>query len=199
MLLLVWSSLSAGGRQLSFLRYPLHLTPAQFLMGLTRAMKYISTSVLNYAKQRLGRRVGRGECWDLADAALEAAKAKCSHDFGKVTPNGNYVWGQKIAIGSARPGDIIQYRNYKWTRRKTKRDRSWEETNAAYSQHTAILAGRKGNSPSCWNVYEQNYGNVRSVTQGTVFLVAGQFRTTTQDSIRITTSGQFWIYRPVAE
>lgn len=160
-------------------------------------MAEITAAVLRYAKQNLGRRIGRGECWDLADKALEESGGKCSHDYGKVTPNANYVWGTLVSLANAKSGDIIQYRNFTWTRRVTQKDGSWEESSGEYPHHTAILNGKKGNSPSCWHVYEQNWpANVKKVQLNTVFLKAGTFRMTNQASVTIKLTGRFWIYRP---
>jgi hypothetical protein len=62
----------------------------------------LNRRVHSFVKTQLGKRVGRGECWDLAAQALTSAGAKWDggFQFGKpVNPQKECVY----------PGDIIQY------------------------------------------------------------------------------------------
>lgn len=65
-----------------------------------------------WAAGRIGRKVGRGECWDLAEAALEQAGARTSNDLGPVGDDADYVWGDAIDIKDVQAGDILQFRNF---------------------------------------------------------------------------------------
>lgn len=59
--------------------------------------------VLDYAKSKLGKKVDRGECWDLAKAALDEAGASW---------DGMYKYGRKLSKTEClSPGDIIQFEN----------------------------------------------------------------------------------------
>jgi len=56
--------------------------------------------ILEFAINHLGQQVGNGECWTLAAEALIYAGAK---------PADGYVFGDKIPLTSAQPGDILQF------------------------------------------------------------------------------------------
>ena len=73
-------------------------------------------AVLRYAQRHRHKKVGRGECWDLAHLALtEGAKAKSAPDYGSVTRTSDDRWGESIDVASAQPGDIVQFKNHKAT------------------------------------------------------------------------------------
>jgi len=79
--------------------------------ALTTAQK-----IVVWAQGRVGRQVGKGECWDLAEQALAHAGAKTSTDLsanGQVGDDEDYVWGDvKSDVKDAVAGDIIQMRDY---------------------------------------------------------------------------------------
>ena len=78
--------------------------------------------VLKYAQTQVGHKaVGRGQCWDLPEKALDYAKAKTPNDLG----NDLYQWGEEISLSEARPGDILQFDNVRVTKITTKADGSW--------------------------------------------------------------------------
>ena len=62
----------------------------------------INRRVQSFIRANLGKRVGRGECWDLAAQALNTVGAKWDGAFGFGKP----VDPQKDCIY---PGDVIQY------------------------------------------------------------------------------------------
>lgn len=69
-----------------------------------------SNKVYQWARQQLNKRVGVGECWDLADRALRQAGARTSTTTG---PDDNYDWGTPVnPVQAVIPGDILQFRNY---------------------------------------------------------------------------------------
>ena len=47
----------------------------------------LNQRVVAFVREHVGRRVGRGECWDLAAQALDAAGAKW---------DGDYAFGRKL-------------------------------------------------------------------------------------------------------
>jgi hypothetical protein len=69
----------------------------------------LNQKVLVWARGQMKKRVGRGECWDLADHALRHAGARSSTTRGS---NDDYVWGEEIPISAALPGDILQFRDH---------------------------------------------------------------------------------------
>ena len=75
-------------------------------------MSELGDRVVQEARARLGQRVGRGECFDFADAVLRAAGAQSAVDLGPMGETADYVWGlQRASVAAAQPGDIIQMRN----------------------------------------------------------------------------------------
>ncbi len=64
----------------------------------------LNQKVLEYVDANLKKKVGRGECWDLAAGALEHAGA---------TWDGKYTFGRLVDPDSEEvfPGDIVQFEN----------------------------------------------------------------------------------------
>ena len=60
----------------------------------------LNEGVLNFATNNIGNRIGRGECWDLADQALRAVGA---------VPARGYTFGDRIDVDDVIPGDILQF------------------------------------------------------------------------------------------
>jgi|GEM_PF-1372888 hypothetical protein len=60
----------------------------------------LNEGVLNFAANNIGNRIGRGECWDLADQALRAVGAE---------PAQGYTFGDRINVNDVIPGDILQF------------------------------------------------------------------------------------------
>lgn len=104
----------------------------------------IGQQVVEFAKGKMGKRVGRGECWDLAAEALTTAGAKW---------DGKYAWGVKIDPEKEQvlPGDVVQFENIVF---------EWEEDGSLYREnmphHTAIVVEVK--SPGAFVIAHQNFG-----------------------------------------
>jgi len=64
----------------------------------------VNQKIITYCKEHLNKKVGRGECWDLADAALNYAGAKWEspYNFGK-----KYDFKKEEVL----VGDIVQFEN----------------------------------------------------------------------------------------
>lgn len=155
----------------------------------------LSLQVLSFARGKMGKKVGSGECWDLADQALEAAGAKCSHDYGAVGADTDYKWGTSVQLAGAQAGDVIQYRDFKWVRRVTHANGAWEENEFTYPHHTAILGNKKQGSSDIWDVYEQNIKQKRTVQKNEVYLANTEYTDSDGATVTIKVSGTFWIYR----
>lgn len=69
--------------------------------------------IVDFAKSKIGKKVGTGQCYELADEALKDAGAKTASDYGKITKDADYVWGKEVNVDKTLPGDIIQFRDYK--------------------------------------------------------------------------------------
>lgn len=93
----------------------------------------------------MGQRVGRGECWDLAAEALNAAGAEWNGDYGfgrEVDPDHEPV----------HPGDIVQFERVEFR---------WEEGRDVHTirmpHHTAIVMEVFGAmAPGAYIIAQQN-------------------------------------------
>ena len=66
----------------------------------------LNVGVLKFVKSKINKKVGRGECWDLAAEALEYVDAKWDKE---------YIFGQEVDPNTdcIFAGDIIQFENVK--------------------------------------------------------------------------------------
>jgi hypothetical protein len=191
--------------------------------GATKAAKQpvnkLNPKVYDWARQQLKKRVGPGECWDLADRALRHAGARSSTTTGKYD---DYVWGTSIAPGEAIQGDILQLHNH--------RQIVTIETQTTYSDgtvdidvlepdelrphHTAVVAANKGSKGL--EILEQNYPEGAPVVHSTLYIKSGLIETgkpkpgtvhkngkvhhvmvKVTKSVKV--SGWVWAYRPQAK
>ena len=87
----------------------------------------LNKQILEYVESVIGKKVDRGECWDLANQALIKANA----DWDK-----RYVYGNKVNPKDDLifPGDLIQFENVKL---------KYTEGNVTYTElmthHTAVV------------------------------------------------------------
>ena len=159
----------------------------------------LGEQVVSYARQRRGQVVGDGECFTLADNALRNAGARSAGDYGTVTPDADYQWGTSVSLSDLRPGDVIQFRNYRYDREvETQHTDGSSETQTEFQErphHTAIV--ERVGAGGAVTVLEQNAPEGAPVTRSELFFsnrdeTNGEVRT----SIRVT--GRFSFYRPEA-
>jgi hypothetical protein len=86
----------------------------------------LNLRIVELAKSKLGKKVYRGECWDLAKYVLEETNSEW---------DGAFVYGELLDKSSClMPGDIIQFKNVKI---------QYKEGRTTYTemmtQHTAII------------------------------------------------------------
>lgn len=74
----------------------------------------INQRVSKWALAHLGRKVGKGECWDLPEEALKNSGAQTSGDFGDLNNKlyKDYRWGKSEDLADIKRGDILQFRNH---------------------------------------------------------------------------------------
>jgi hypothetical protein len=116
----------------------------------TKAPLTVNQKVRIWAQGHLGKRVARGECWDLAEHALEHAAAQTSNDLGPVGDDADYVWGDPVDIKDVMPGDILQFRDHivttttvtEYTFPDGSSETVKDETTAERGHHTAIANGK---------------------------------------------------------
>ena len=148
--------------------------------------------VVNFARDRIGQRVGSGECFDLADQALRNAGAKSAADFGVVTPDADYVWGNQVHLSDVHSGDIIQFRNYRYDR-TIETDTSINTDFQERPHHTAIV--ERVDASGAFTVLEQNVPDGASVQRSQLFFSAVNTNSAGRKTT-ITVQGRFWFYRP---
>ncbi len=154
----------------------------------------LGAKVIKSAKESIGKKVGDGECAALAVAALEAAGAKTTVDFGVSGETGDYEWGTLVEkYADVKPGDIIQFRDVKIvTKTVTNVPGGGTRTSTAtqtMGQHTAIISVNLGKGK--FKVLEQNAGPATD---------DDKLRKTVRESdldLGGKTEGKVWIYRPV--
>lgn len=130
----------------------------------------VNAQVIDYVNAHMGKRVGTGECWDLAAEALNKAGAKW---------NGKYVFGTPLdpAKDEVLPGDIIQFEGV-IVRYKTAN----AEHRESMGHHTAIVYTVHGKGE--YTLAHQNFGP------------AGRKVNLTELSLDHIVKGKYTIYRP---
>ena len=111
----------------------------------------VAGKILEFCKNNMGKKVDRGECWDLAYAALNNANADWSNPFN---------FGDKIDYkkDGLKPADILQFKNVKFV---------FKNGSASFPKHTAIIYKSNGNQVT---LFHQNFNNKRYVDTLTISL-----------------------------
>ncbi len=155
----------------------------------------LRNQIAAFARQRIDQHVGNGQCFDLVDRALQHAGAKSATDFGTVTHDADYVWGDRVELSQVRSGDIIQFRNYRYDRsvKTTTATQISEHTDYQERPHHTAIVDRVG-SDGMLRVLEQNVPDGDPVKRSELFFrdftSTGGNQTTT-----VTVRGQFRFYR----
>jgi hypothetical protein len=113
--------------------------------GPQRPITEIQREVVNFAADNIGKRIGRGECWDLADQALRAAGAE---------PPKGYTFGDRIPLDEIQPGDILQFTSARF-------DEPGYWTIMGMPNHTAVVHA-VGDTRAF--ILQQNFDGKRHVT-----------------------------------
>ena len=112
----------------------------------------LNEKVVEFARSKLGQRVGDGECSALAAEALRYAGA---------APRGQASrWGEELpSAREARPGDVLQFEDAVFVRRRMRPDGALVTLESRYPHHTAIVSGvrRRGKSV-VFSILHQNAG-----------------------------------------
>jgi hypothetical protein len=160
---------------------------ALVMIGLGAEPTDLNSKVVAFARSKVGQKVGAGECSDLAIAALRAA--------GGRLPGRGAGWGEeRPSLNDARPGDVLQFENAVFVRRRLRPDGALVTLTFSYPHHTAVVSGvRKRGRGVVVTVLHQNAGaeedddEARKVVQEWVVDPAEQ------------KGGTVKAYRPVAE
>jgi hypothetical protein len=144
------------------------ITLSIFIVNISSAQDIpeLNEKILNYVKSVKGKKVDRGECWDLANQALKLVDA----DWDKAFIYGDEINPKKDEVF---PGDLIQFENIKI---------KYTEGNVTYTetmgQHTAIVYKVLGKG--IFEIAHQNTGfsgkkvgvselNLNHIVKGDVF------------------------------
>lgn len=129
--------------------------------------RFVATNqaVLAFTKTAIGTTVGRGECWDLAQQALDYSGSIWSkpHQFGFPLKKGDPILA----------GDIIQFQSARFEWKKGYRS-GWKQL--GFPGHTSIVYAVKG---SQLQLAHQNVNGVRKVFLDSVDLnhiVSGSYQ-----------------------
>jgi hypothetical protein len=194
-------------------------------MGGNNSNLSLGQQVVIWAQGKVGKKVGKGECWDLAEAALKQAGAQTSNDLGPMGEDADYVWGDSIAIKDVEPGDVLQFRDYE-VKTTTVTKYVWddgssetieEEDIAERGHHTAVVNGMPDSS-GVVKTLDQHVKPLGKVVQNKMLHtrnVPAASRSSTSkrkhpstkklESVKVRTtvtievSGQVWAYRPKAQ
>lgn len=134
----------------------------------------ISGGILAFVKSVMGKTVGSGECWDLAQEALDAGGADWNRPFhfGKpLDPDRDEI----------KAGDIIQFKSVRIDKRLENGGKLFHTIGAP--DHTAVIIGVDG---------RRKYTLAQQNSDGRRYVIASEV------DLNFITSGKFWIYRPLA-
>ena len=136
--------------------------------------------IVKFVKDNFGKKVGTGECADLANHALQSVGAKTSADYGVSGPDKDYIWGKLVTrYEDVQPGDVIQFRNVQ-TVTKIVTGTQTRTITGVYAHHTAIVTENLG------------AGKFKGLQQATSKKLVHDFEINMGDK----TQGEIWIYRP---
>ncbi|MCU0360703.1 MAG: hypothetical protein MUF75_08300 [Bacteroidia bacterium] len=126
----------------------------------------MNKKILNYVYANMGKKIGRGECWDVVADALNSSGAKWDKKFG---------FGKEINYKTdcVFPGDIIQLNDALVLDVSQKGLKVYDE----FPQHSAIIVEVKNKME--YVLADQNFGfqkknlskhtlNLKNLTRGTV-------------------------------
>lgn len=121
------------------------------VLGVTLNAQTAGEKVIAFSINNLGKKVDRGECWDLANSALNYANAQWKPLYG---------FGDKIDYSKQdlKPGDILQFTNVKFI---------FKTGSASFPKHTAIVYRYSDKNVT---LLHQNFNNIKKVDTLTINL-----------------------------
>jgi hypothetical protein len=137
-------------------------------------------SIISFLSNRLGQRIGPGECWDAAEAAIQS--------IGAQRPNSSelYVWGTSVTRDQVRVGDVLQFSNF---RVRIDTEDSWTENELGLPRHTAVVESI--NSDGSVNLLHQNFDNDRTITRLSNLFI----NSSSSNGRTVSVSGSLTVYR----
>ncbi|CAD5276833.1 MULTISPECIES: hypothetical protein [unclassified Imperialibacter] len=138
----------------------------------------LNAKIITYLDSVMGKKVDRGECWDLAAGALAYSGAYFDRSSMKTVT----IYGRELNYKKEEvlPGDLIQFENV---------ELAWKDGNTTYKetmgQHTAVVY--KVNGPLNYEIAHQNTGQW------------GKKVGVSNLNLNNLAKGKLWIYRPIKE
>jgi len=153
----------------------------------------LEASVLAFARAHLGQVLGTGQCAELANLALTASGARSFYDYSGVTKGDDYVWGLPIDVRDARPGDVLQFKDYAFVARtRTPGGEDADEMDADH--HTAIV---EENRNGLIAAIDQNDGETPAVRRAIYYAYPGTYPADAGNSVvSVQVTGSLHAYRP---
>jgi hypothetical protein len=145
----------------------------------------LADRIVFWAKSQFGRRVGDGNCRTFVIRALELNGAVVP----ELSPasSGKEAWGDRVHLAQARPGDVVAFHRYRWTR--TFATLNWDRGRAEpgptekhvveRNNHVAIVL--RPVTPSVFEVLEQGVGGDRDMVRVTTVVVVPEPETVARE------------------
>lgn len=151
---------------------------ALVLPAVVRADDKINARIAEFCKENLNKKVGDGDCYDLAKYALAAAGAKPEFKYKNYPNKGDYVWGEKLVLleeekgkqkltgklKDIQAGDVIQFRDTKFSGPKANGKGTYT---LAFSHHTAVVGEVEGGG-KVLKICHQNMGGKKETLPGSL-------------------------------
>lgn len=143
-----------------------------------RADDKINARIVEFCKENLNKKVGDGDCYDLAKFALAAAGAKPEFKYKNYPNKGDYVWGEQVVLleieggkqkltgklKDIQAGDVIQFRDTKFSGPKANGKGTYT---LSFSHHTAVV-GEVEKGGQVLKIYHQNMGGKKETLPGSL-------------------------------
>jgi hypothetical protein len=141
----------------------------------------LGKKVVDWAKAKIGKKVGQGQCSHLVVEALTAVGAKTNVDYGVTGLGKDYIWGTLVKDSKdAKPGDILQFRDVKLAEKVVVNCKPVIR-NTIIPHHSAIVSVNLGKGK--FMVLDQNRQGKQIVSENELDLGAKK-------------EGTVWLYRP---
>jgi hypothetical protein len=141
----------------------------------------LNEKVVEYARSKLGEKVGDGQCSSLAAEALRYAGGRRRRGEGG-------TWGDELkSMLDAKAGDIVQFENVEFSHTYFRDDGARFTQNHSFGHHTAVISRvqKRGTKPILV-ILHQNVGGIQLVQEWTMNMAHKK-------------RGSVKVYRPVAK
>jgi hypothetical protein len=123
----------------------------------------LNEQVVEFARSKLGQKVGDGQCSSLAAEALR-------HAGGRIRRGDDGTWGDELkSPHDVKPGDIVQFENVVFQYTYSREDGAMITQTNNFGHHTAVISRvRKRGTKPILVVLHQNVGGIQIVEEWTM-------------------------------